>query len=30
MEMGVKAVFGPGTPTPEIVEFVEGAVAEQA
>ncbi len=30
LEMGVKAVFGPGTPTPEIVEFVEGAVAERA
>jgi methylmalonyl-CoA mutase C-terminal domain/subunit len=30
LDMGVKAVFGPGTPTPEIVEFVEGAVAERA
>jgi methylmalonyl-CoA mutase C-terminal domain/subunit len=30
LDMGVKAVFGPGTPTPEIVEFVENAVAERA
>ena len=28
LDMGVKAVFGPGTPTPDIVEFVRGAVAE--
>lgn len=27
LDMGVKAVFGPGTPTPEIVEFVRSAVA---
>ena len=29
LDMGVKAVFGPGTPTAEIVEFVQGAVAER-
>ena len=29
LDMGVKAVFGPGTPTTEIVEFVRGAVAER-
>lgn len=29
LDMGVKAVFGPGTPTPDIVEFVRGAVAER-
>ena len=29
MEMCVKAVFGTGTPTPEIVEFVKGAVTER-
>ena len=28
-EMGVKAVFGPGTPTSEIVELVREAVAER-
>jgi methylmalonyl-CoA mutase C-terminal domain/subunit len=28
-EMGVQAVFGPGTPTAEIVELVRGAVAER-
>ena len=26
-EMGVAAVFGPGTPTPEIGEFIRQAVA---
>lgn len=29
LDMGVKTVFGPGTPTPDIVEFVRGAVAER-
>lgn len=29
LDMGVKAVFGPGTPTTEIVEFVRGAVVER-
>ncbi len=29
LDMGVKAVFGPGTPTTDIVEFVRGAVAER-
>jgi len=29
LDMGVKAVFGPGTPTPDIVEFVRAAVAER-
>ena len=29
LDMGVKAVFGPGTPTAEIVEFVQSAVAER-
>jgi methylmalonyl-CoA mutase C-terminal domain/subunit len=28
-KMGVAAVFGPGTPTPEIGEFVTRAVAER-
>ena len=28
-EMGVKAVFGPGTPTSEIVDLVREAVAQQ-
>ena len=28
-DMGVKAVFGPGTPTSEIAEFVRRAVAER-
>jgi methylmalonyl-CoA mutase C-terminal domain/subunit len=28
-EMGVKAVFGPGTPTSEIVEMVREAVAQR-
>lgn len=26
-KMGIKAVFGPGTPTPEIVDYITGAVA---
>lgn len=29
LDMGVNAVFGPGTPTTDIVEFVQGAVAER-
>jgi len=29
LDMGVNAVFGPGTPTTDIVEFVRGAVAER-
>ena len=29
LDMGVKAVFGPGTSTTDIVEFVRGAVAER-
>ncbi|MDP6065361.1 MAG: cobalamin B12-binding domain-containing protein [SAR202 cluster bacterium] len=29
LDMGVKAVFGPGTPTTDIVEFVRGTVAER-
>ena len=28
-EMGVKGIFGPGTPTPEISEFISRAVAER-
>jgi methylmalonyl-CoA mutase C-terminal domain/subunit len=28
-EIGLKAVFGPGTPTPQIVEFIKKAVAER-
>ena len=28
-EMGVRAVFGPGTSTAEIAEFIRGAVAER-
>ena len=28
-EMGVKAVFGPGTPTTEISDFIREAVAER-
>ena len=27
LDMGVRAVFGPGTPTTDIVDFIEGAVA---
>ena len=27
--MGVKAVFGPGTPTPEIADFIRQAVEEK-
>jgi methylmalonyl-CoA mutase C-terminal domain/subunit len=27
-EMGVSAIFGPGTPLNEIVQFIEGAVAQ--
>ncbi len=29
LDMGVKAVFGPGTPTTDIVEFVRDTVAER-
>ena len=29
LDMGVKAVFGPGTPPREIVEFVQRAVTER-
>jgi methylmalonyl-CoA mutase cobalamin-binding subunit len=25
--MGIKAVFGPGTPTPKIIEFIKKEVA---
>jgi len=28
-KMGIKAVFGPGTPTPNIAEFIKKAVAEK-
>jgi len=28
-QMGVKAVFGPGTPTPDIVEFLHKSVRSQ-
>ena len=28
-DMGVKAVFGPGTPTPEIADFIRQAVEER-
>ncbi len=28
-EMGVAAIFGPGTPTPDIAEFIRQAVAER-
>jgi len=28
-EMGVKAVFGPGTPTSEIIEWLQSAVQER-
>ena len=28
-EMGVKAIFGPGTPTSDIVDFIRQAVAER-
>lgn len=28
-EAGAKAVFGPGTPTDEVVAFIQGAVAER-
>ena len=28
-DMGVKAVFGPGTPTPEIADFIRQAVKER-
>jgi methylmalonyl-CoA mutase C-terminal domain/subunit len=27
--IGLKAIFGPGTPTPQIVEFIKKAVAER-
>jgi methylmalonyl-CoA mutase C-terminal domain/subunit len=26
-KMGIKAVFGPGTPTPKIIEFIEKEIA---
>ena len=29
LEMGVTAIFGPGTPTPEIVRLIRSAVAER-
>ena len=29
LEIGVNAIFGPGTPLDEIVRFIEGAVARQ-
>ena len=29
-ELGVAEVFTPGAPTDEIVEFIEGAVAQRA
>ncbi len=29
-EAGAKAVFGPGTPTDEVVAFIQGAVKERA
>jgi methylmalonyl-CoA mutase, C-terminal domain len=29
LEMGVSAIFGPGTPLDDIVRFIEGAVARQ-
>ena len=29
-KVGVRGVFGPGTPTPEIAEFIRKAVAERA
>ena len=28
-QMGIKAVFGPGTPTPDIVDYLKKAVAER-
>ena len=28
-QMGIKAIFGPGTPTPEIVDYIEKAVTER-
>ena len=28
-QMGVKAIFGPGTPTQEIIDFVRGAAAQR-
>ena len=27
--LGVKGIFGPGTPTPEIIAFIRQAVAER-
>jgi methylmalonyl-CoA mutase C-terminal domain/subunit len=27
--MGVKAVFGPGTPTPKVIEWLQEAVQER-